>query len=338
MTTDHLQIVRQGDPAAHITDGPLDRRGREDLRQILSGTTVTPVRPPVARRSLLVGVAAVSAGAVGVVVLDPFGAAQPAAAATPPMIAGLLGSGKPATAALSQLANQAVSIAEPPGNESGLHMVRTESWELSTRIDGKQVRSAVVPEITELAWSADRSGHITTRTGRPYFPNSQYQSAWKNDGSPGRQGTVVRSQTWQAGGYAPMFPNLPLPSDPGRLLAALTAAHPIDELGTGELAIAIRDLYNESQPGPQVRANLLRLLADRPDVVSLGRLTDRAGRPAECFAVDSTLTGLPQRQLVMFSPTTGSLLAMEEVLTQDSGRLGVRIPSVVSYRLYYPVG
>lgn len=63
-------------------------------------------------------------------------------------------------------------------------------------------------------------------------------------------------------------------------------------------------------------------------------MTDRAGRPVECFAIDSTLTGLPQRQVVMFSPKTGALLASEEILTTHAGNLGVRIPAVISYRLY----
>lgn len=215
-------------------------------------------------------------------------------------------------------------------------MVRTESWALSTRFDGKQVRSAVVPEITELSWNADRSGHLTIRTGQPYFPNSDYRSAWKSDGSPGKPGKIIRQETWSPGQYSPMFPNLPLPAGERRLLATLKAGHPIDQLGTGELMVAINDVYNESQPGGEVRASLLRLLAARLDVIYLGQVADRAGRSAECFAVDSTRTGLPERQLAMFSPTTGSLLASEEILTEDPGRLGVHIPSVVSYRLYLP--
>jgi hypothetical protein len=336
-SVDRIETLRRADRAGKIPDGPLDERAREDLAEILSEASAeTPSRQWVSRRTLLVGVAAATAGAVGLVVADPFGSTSPAVAATPPLIDSVLNGGKPAKEGLYRLAAIAEKDTELPGDGRGPHVVRTESWSLSTRIDGRQVHSAVVPEITELTWNADRTGHITVRTGEPYFPSADYQAAWKDDGSPGKLGTVVRDETWQPGGFTPMFPDLPLSSDSDRLLATLKAGHPIDKLGTGELVTAINDLYNESQPGPEVRASLLRLLAARPDVVSLGRLTDRAGRPVEGFAVDTTLTGLPQRQILTFSPTTGALLAAEEILTKDAGKLRVRIPSVISYRLYFP--
>jgi hypothetical protein len=336
-SVDRIETLRRADPAGKIPDGPLDKRAREDLAEILSEASAeTPPRQLVSRRTLVVGVAATTAGAVCLVVADPFGSTSTAVAATPPLIDSVLNGGRPARDGLYRLAAIAEKGTELPGDGRGPHVVRTESWSLSTRVDGRQIRSAVVPEVTELTWNADRSGHITVRTGKPYFPSADYQATWKDEGSPGKSGTVVRDETWQQGGYTPMFPNLPLPSDNDRLLATLKAGHPIDKLGTGELAVAINDLYIESQPGPAVRASLLRLLAARPDVVSLGRLTDRAGRPVEGFAIDSALTGLPQRQIMMFSPMTGTLLAAEEILTKDAGKLGVRIPSVISYRLYFP--
>ncbi|NEA33832.1 CU044_5270 family protein [Streptomyces sp. SID13031] len=335
---DNLAVLRHADPAAGLPDGPLDQRADDDLARILDEPTVAvpPSHRSVGRRAVLVTVAAVTAGAIGLMVSDPFGAKTPAMAATPPMLGNVLGAGQPAGPALSRLADAAQKDRSLAGDGSGPHVVRTESWSLSTRVDGKTVHSAVVPEITELSWNADRSGHISTQLGKPYYPSAEYESAWKADGSRGKQGKTVRDETWQPGGYTPMFPNLPLPSQAAPLLAALKAGHPIDKLGTGELMIAIEDLYRETQPSPEVRAALLQLLAARPDVIALGQLTDRAGRPAECFAVDSTLTGLPQRQLLMFSPTTATLLAGEDVLTEDAGQLEVRVPSVVSYRLYFP--
>jgi len=335
---DKIDRLRRADPASYIPDGQLDERARQDLEHVLRGgaAEALPSRHRIGRRTLLVGVAAATAAGVALVVTDPFGAAQPAMAATPPMLDRVLGLGQPAAATLNRLATTAEASVDSSSEDSGPHIVRTESWELSTRIDGKQVRSAVVPEITELKWNADRSAHLTVRTGQPYFPSSEYRSAWRSDGSPGKAGTIVNDEDWPAGRYTPMFPNLPLPVDESQLLSVLKAGHPIDDLGTGELMIAINDVYNESQPGAAVRASLLRLLAGRSDVIYLGRVSDRAGRPAECFAVDSTHTGLPERQLALFSSTTGSLLASEEVLTTNPGQLGVPIPSVISYRLYFP--
>ncbi|MEV6272139.1 CU044_5270 family protein [Kribbella sp. NPDC051936] len=334
-STNKIDLLRRADPASNVTDRQLDERARQDLEQILRNAPAEalPSRQRVGRRTLLVGVAAATAGAMALVVTDPFSATQPAVAATPPMLDRVLGPGQPATAMLKRLAIRAVSSADSSGDGSGPHIVRSESWELSTRIDGKQVRSAVVPELTELNWNADRSGHLTVRTGQPYFPNADYRSAWKSEGSPGKQGTIVSEEIWPAGGYTPMFPNLPLPTDERRLLSILKTGHPIDQLGAGELVVAINDVYNESQPGAAVRASLLRLLAASSEVIYLGRATDRAGRPAECFAVDSTHTGLPQRQVAMFSPTTGSLLASEQILTKDAGQLGITTPSVIGYRL-----
>jgi hypothetical protein len=273
------------------------------------------------------------------VVIDPFATTPPAVAApaaTPPLVRNVLDHGKPATAVLNRMAAAAEKDTSLPGDQDGPHIVRTESWALSTRIGDKKIASAVVPEITELRWNADRSGYIRTRTGKPYFPDAEYKAAWKEDGSPGRSGTVVEHHTWKQGGFAPMFPNLPLPSEADRLLAALEAAHPIDKEGTSELVVAIDDLFSQCQPGPEVRAGISRLLAARSDIVSLGQMTDRAGRSVQAFAVDSDLGGLPKRQVLMFSPTTATLLASEEILTKKPGKLQVRIPAVISYRLYFP--
>ena len=336
-STENLRALRRADPAADLADASLDQRASDDLARItLHAPTESRSQRGVSRRTVLVGVAAATAGAIGLAVTDPFGTTPPALAATPPLIDNVLGNGQPARTALLRLASAAEKDTALPGDGAGPHVIRTESWSLSTRIDGKQVRSAVVPEITELNWNADRSGHLTVRTGQPYFPSSNYRSAWKSDGSPGKAGKVIDEESWPPGKYTPMFPNLPLPTGEGQLLSILKKGHPIDDLGTGELLVAINDVYNESQPGAALRASLLRLLAARSDVIYLGKVTDRAGRPAECFAVDSTHTGLPERQFAMFSPTTGSLLATEEVLTKDPGQLGVPIPSVISYRLHFP--
>lgn len=337
-TDDHIEALRLADPAHGITDGPLDELARTELARILREDSRERSSPHwINRRTLLAGVAAATAAAVGLIVVDPFASAPLAVAATPPLVDNVLGAGQPAKKALIQLALVTQENKSLPGDTGGRHFVRTESWSLSTRIDGKQVRSAVIPEIRELTWSADRSGHLTVRTGQPYFPSSKYQKDWANDHSPGKPGTVIRDETWQPGSFTPMFPNLPLPSNNTQLLGVLKAGHPIDELGTGELFVAVTDLYNESLPAAAVRSELLRLLAAQPDVVSLGRRTDRAGRPVQVVAVDSNLTGLPTRQLLMFDPTTGALLANEEILTKDAGKLQVTVPSVISYRLYYPI-
>lgn len=342
--TDVMDLLRRADPAAGMSGEALlggrpvviGRAAKQD-----AGGPVVDLVPRgrrVTRRVALVSAAAgvaVVAG-VGLVAVDPFGSTGVAVAATPVVLDGELRAGRSAKGELLALAAVAGRDTTLFG-DSSTHTVRTSTWDLSTRVDGDRIDSAVVPEESDLVWNADRPGRLTVRAGEPFFPSDRYRDAWKRAGSPREPGTVIRDESVPAGGPTRGF-SYPLPSLPGPLLAAIKVAHPVDVNGTGALVTGIRDLYRETVPPPATRSAVLRLLAERGDVVSLGVLQDRAGRSGRAFAVDTTYTGLPQRHVLMFDPATGALLASEDLLTKDAGALRVPVPSVISYALFFPAG
>ncbi|QNE18196.1 hypothetical protein F1D05_10190 [Kribbella qitaiheensis] len=350
MKSNDLDLLRQADPAAAIPDGPLNEDELAGLNRALAriavkesvaapatAVAVRRSRPRVTRRTVMIGVAATLVAAAGLVVVDPFGSTGVAIAATPVLLDGELRTGGPAKAQLLVLAAVAAKDTSLPGDAGSTHSVRTSTWDLSTRVDGETVRSAVLPEQIDLVWSSDQPGRRTVRTGEPYFPSESYRQAWVRAGKPGKAGEVVSDDTIAAGSRESWF-TYPLPTAPAPLLAAFKVAHPIDVDGTGALVTAVRDLAKDTVPVPAVRAAVLQLLAGRSDVVWLGALKDRASRPVEAFAVDTSYTGLPQRQVLMFDAVTGALLASEDLLTKTAGALGVAVPSVISYTLFFPTG
>nr|WP_238357360.1 CU044_5270 family protein [Kribbella italica] len=307
-------------------------------------------RRRVTRRAVLVAGAAgiaVVAG-VGLVAVEPFGSTGVAVAATPMVLDGELRAGRPAKQELLALAKVAAADRALPGDAS-THTVRMSTWDLSARADGDRLDWAVVPEESDLVWSADRPGRLTVRAGTPFFPSDQHRDAWKRAGASVEPGTVIRDESVPAGGRritqlgsGPSTHNFvyPLPAQPRPLLAAIKAGLPVgvDVDSTGALVTGIRDLHRETVPSPGTRAAVLRLLAERGDVVSLGLLQDRAGRSGRAFAVDTTYTGRPERQVLMFDLVTGALLASEDVLTKNVDALRVPAPAVISYALLFPAG
>ncbi|TCC47019.1 hypothetical protein E0H73_43515 [Kribbella pittospori] len=344
MNTNDLDTLKRVDPASGIPDGPLTGRELAGLQRIATRLAaeehVAPVNGvraadvparhgKVRRRAVLIGAAgAVAVAGAGVVVVDPFGSGGVAMAATPPLLDAELAQGRPGKGALLALAAKAAADTTLPG-DAGSHTIRAQMWNLSTAVDSKErVTSAIVPEDVSLTWKSDLSGRLVVRVGQPYDPDPA-----SHKGSVGGPGTVKGEQSWPPGKYQPMY-RYPLPSDPARLLAVLKIGHDIDANGPGQLVGAVTDLYRETTPTPAVRAAVLKILADRSNAVSLGTMTDRAGRKGTAFAVDSSYGGLPNRQVLIFDPKTGRLWADEEVLTKTAGRLNVRIPAVIGYNLY----
>ncbi len=145
-----------------------------------------------------------------------------------------------------------------------------------------------------------------------------------------------RELTWGSDGsgdYDSSFPAV-LTTGAGELLALLKAGHPIDDIGTAELFIAIGDLYREQSPLPEVRAALLHLVDVAPDVEDLGGVQDRQGRTGRGVAVTSDYSGLDTRYVLTFDSDNGALLSFEQVLVGDVGRLNVSSPAVISYQLF----
>jgi hypothetical protein len=64
---------------------------------------------------------------------------------------------------------------------------------------------------------------------------------------------------------------------------------------------------------PESQSQLLQALAAEPGVVTVAPVADRLGRDGLAVAAEETASGMATRYVVVLSPTTGQLLAAEEV-------------------------
>lgn len=347
-TDTEIEVLRTLDPASAIGNGPLDARAAADLTYVLrrstgpAGKAIVPSTGKTASRPLrlspvlVVAVAAVlTIGVVATVVYDGLpGSRALAYAATPHTLQFEVRPAPASEAPSLEAVRRRVSRLPADDTRDNVHKVRTESWSLGTRVDNDVVRSAVIPQERLLIWRTNLSGALHVVTGAPQFPAALYEDAWRDEGQPGQAGTTVFDETYAAGEFTPMYPE-PLSAEPSVLLRQLSVGHPIDEYGTAELFVALHDLYLEQTPDSQIRAAILGLIDTRPDVVNLGEVVDRAGRRGLGVAVDSNMSGLPTRYVLVFDMDDGRLLNSEEVLTQDAGRLAVPIPSVIAYTVFH---
>lgn len=284
-------------------------------------------------RALWLVPAGMAAVLVAIVVTQfglPRGTAAPslAQAATPPPLTYQAEAGTARDALLTVAGRIRASVASTQSS-AGNQYVRTQSWDLSTRIDGIQVRSAVLPEIREVWRAPDGSGRIRTIPGEPQFPSEHARQVWEDEGRPS---VDPADETFPAGGLGAMYP-AELPAGTAELAVLLASGHPAEN-GPAETLVAIADLYLEQVPPAPVRAALLDILASTPDLYLQGRTVDRAGRPALAVAVDSAMSGLPTRYALLIDPTDGRLVGQEKTLTTTAGALGVPIPSVISYTAF----
>ncbi|MFJ3809567.1 hypothetical protein ACIPWE_24850 [Streptomyces sp. NPDC090073] len=79
---------------------------------------------------------------------------------------------------------------------------------------------------------------------------------------------------------------------------------------------------------------MLRVLASTDGIVYAGTAQDRSGRTGEAFPLTGRFAGLPNKRTLVFDPSTGNLLAYEEQILDDTGKLNVRPHSVVGYSTF----
>lgn len=133
-------------------------------------------------------------------------------------------------------------------------------------------------------------------------------------------------------GRHPMIYDQELAEDQDELLSQLKEAHPIDEQGNKELLVAINDLYLEHAPSPQVRASLLRILADEASGLKVSRTEDRLGRPGLVVLANSA--NRTTSEALIFDPQNGYLIASEEILLRTNPELDLPVGTVMGYELY----
>jgi hypothetical protein len=275
--------------------------------------------------------AAAAAAAITVAVVLP-ASNDPAAADTPPILDFAYANGaevatvagRPATDTLRDLAR----IARTSGDRAipgGTQEVVTSGWfaQLDSRAASGSAR--LVPTVQRSRLGAD--GVLTM--------DSQHGRKLTSDGQ------LVQGVTGPPTAHEVMGPGT---FDPGRAAAlgsdtakvrSVLLEHAACESDSGPAATAclFREVTALSHqwvlPGT-LTAALWEILAEQPDVRSLGKVEDRAGRPGVGFAID--LAGPPHlRSILIVSRETGRLLGSEEVLTEDDADTKVQAPAVYSF-------
>lgn len=337
-----VQTVRallQGhDPAGELEKAHSIHRAAL-LQQILLLSQESETRSPQPNRPWYpaIGVVALAALAAVIAVVVPVRlpgrGATVAQAATPRLMIYQSEAGSAATL-LQKLAQQVRTASDGQASSHAQYAyVKTQSWSLSTRVDGRQVRSAVVPEVRETWRAADGSGRLRIAAAAPEFPSQQYEQAWE---AAGRPMVDLEDAVYGARRLALSYPFL-VAEDVHGLRTQLAVGHPAEN-GPAETLVAVADLYREQTPNAHSRASVLDVVAAVPGLQLLGRTRDRAGRSGLAVAVDSVMTGLPTRFTLVFDERDGRLLDEEQVLTTRAGLLDVPIPSVISYTAFLSGG
>lgn len=277
--------------------------------------------------AIAVTVATIALATVTTVVLVRPAAPAYAAATPQPLTLPAISPSQPASSVLAGLLRQA-DVTQDPQVGPNTH-ITTVGWALTTRINGRQVRSAVIPEERDLWINADGSGRETTRYLPPVFDSAAQRQRWLDEGSPGAD--TSRHITHYS--HFDSMWKQPAPTEPTAMKRWLAIGHPISN-GPAETLVAINDLAGERVLDPRQQAAVLHVLADLPGLRYDGITTDRGNRRGLAFSVDSSYAGLPTRYTVVLDPGTGALLDYEETLTTRAGALDVRVPAVISYTAY----
>ncbi|MEV8391778.1 MULTISPECIES: hypothetical protein [unclassified Streptomyces] len=256
--------------------------------------------------------------------------AQPAYAVTPvPLAYGHAGG--PAGPKLEEIAKEAErGSTKAPSGGSGSQYFKQESWSLSTRIDGIQVTSAIVPERRETWTKPDGSARWKVRTQAPEFATPSQRDAWEDAGSVGEDPETYADSRGPAD--ASDARNQPAPTDPSAMGKWLSLGY--QNPGRGEIFDSVSERNLDRVFSLPQRTALLYYLETLDGVTYRGSVKDRAGRPGEAFSVRSSYGGLPKVQTLIFDSHTARLLAYEEELTTKAGKLNVKVPAVVLYVTY----
>lgn len=335
MRTHIDELLRAANPVdpSDATHQVLDRRARDDLHTILTSPHNSGIRElrairadsahagaRVRRAALVGGIAVIIAGGLlaGGVVTGrdwlPGGSRTIAYAATPrPLSYEPVADALDGPALLREVAARIEQLPDDTGH-GRYSYVELRSWHLWTAVDGQRVTSEVVPQQTRTWRAADGSGRIETTTLR-----DDASSHSTEDFGPGQ--------------LAAMWPTGSLSADDQTLANQLTIGHPASN-GPVERLVAIEDAYKQMPLPPEVRAALLRYLAQTPGLELTGRVIDRVGRAGLAFSLESGYSGLPTRYTLIIDPEQGRLIGSEEMLTKTAGKLNVPVPSIIGYTAY----
>ena len=296
--------------APNVEYGP---RAEADLARILS--TPSPRTPEIRRNPgrLIVAACALLVALIGMMVFRPV-----AASATPPLMEATPIAGS----AQSHLIKLAELRRKGPWPRTSIEL---HAWSLVTEIEssGKVVASHTSPTVSTTTFSTDGSVTTETRVGEP-FPGQETK------GLP-IPGTPVSSEHSRAEESVAGSLSSALPDDATQMGQWLETTRSVDPASTKEATLSLLSVLVNTTITPAQEAAVLEYLASRPDVILIGQVTDRLGRPGLSFRIGADNDDYHQNLLVV--PETGQLIATETIYTGDD-RSDISAPAVTSYEAW----
>lgn len=313
------------------------RDGTLPLGPVLRGTSL---RPAQARRRVGAAlVALVGVAAAVVLVVSPWRPPDTASAETPPILSyGLVGStpfgkadGQPAEATLQRLAEAARVRPDAP-RPGDIAYVRTANWFFTASVNGTSRSTGIRPVSSETWTAPDGSGVRHDRTSPPL----RLEGWLPTDSSAGE----VVSTTLPPGTQAqPTAAQLAAAVGPSGVRTAL-----LDGVGcvpgSSDADCLLQDIprVHDQQVVPGVvDSEMWQMLAAEKGIVTLGAVTDRAGRPAIAITTSLELVA-PVRCVLLIDPADGSLLGYEQVAMDPKAGYVVAVPAVVGFTAYLASG
>jgi hypothetical protein len=204
----------------------------------------------------------------------------------------------------------------------------------------------------ETWWALDGSLSGQLRNGPAEFLNDTERAAWvaagrPNLGLPNTERYSPKEKQWIGGvGWLPSSYQalVELPTDPGRLLAALTErirtyqppglrTHRHHRNQTQELFGTIGYLLEHYPLPAALRAGLYQVLTRLDGVELIGEVIDMAGRRAVSVAVDVDQP-LQVRHELLLDPASGRLLGTRSVLTRKAPGWRLPVGTVIDQRVF----
>jgi hypothetical protein len=287
------------------------------------------------RRLALGAMAACVLVAIGIVV-NP---AAPAAVATmpPPLRYDLVANGDISSAVgdaaapvLTRLATVAARRVEAP-RTGDQQYVRSERWTFVSVQGGDESGAAVVPSAV-LTWvAADGSLRRSTRSGQPLLLNGTFAVPPDGQSADGTRGDGIEQFGSGSSGAPGVAALASVGPDALRstLLERAGCLAP-DQPAAPCLLDAVARIHDDAVVAGPVDAAVWSVLAADPTIVTLGRVTDRAGRDAVALttAVD---VKAPVRTILLIDPGTAALVGVEQVLLSEDAGYGVAAPAVIGF-------
>lgn len=197
----------------------------------------------------------------------------------------------------------------------------------------------LVTRVRETWVAGDGSGRTRERTVDVSFPSERDRQRWQAAGAPLPEVGRVDDERFGTRPY--LGTELSYPTDPGPLAEAIqTEASKHDQPLAQAMVVTIADLLTSPAATPELRASLYEVLSEIDGVRFDGPTTDAAGRKGVAISAPGGYgTDADNlREVLVFDPTTSTVLERRTVLVQPVEWTGGTPPLVIGSMTYLESG